>query len=103
MILYDDAFLPNWLLQGMFYIIPRSHVSIPDFSCQNLKENNVCCVFYRTVILTDFIPTQISKSIRTFWIVLQRELVSGLSVCRYSLSVVFCLEIMQFQGPYTYK
>lgn len=35
MILYDNAFLPNWLLQGMFYIIPLIYLSIPDFLCQN--------------------------------------------------------------------
>lgn len=29
-ILYDNAFLPNWLLRGMFYIILWSYVSIPD-------------------------------------------------------------------------
>lgn len=35
MILYDNAFLPNWLLQGMFYITLQSCVPIPDFLCQN--------------------------------------------------------------------
>lgn len=35
MILYDNAFLPNWLLRGMFSIILWSCVPIPDFLCQN--------------------------------------------------------------------
>jgi len=30
-ILYDNVFLPNWLLQGMFYISLQNCVSIPNF------------------------------------------------------------------------
>lgn len=75
MILYDNAFLPNWLLQGMFYII--SELCVHSWflvSKWSFEENYVYCAFYWTVILTDFIPTGISKSLETyiFWIVFER-------------------------------
>lgn len=65
MILYDNAFLPNWLLQGMFCIISRFVCPVLISSVQNDKKNQVfffVFVFYWTVNLTDFIPTKMSES-----------------------------------------
>lgn len=74
MILYDNAFLPNWLLQGMFYIILQSCVPIPDFLCQN---NNFKRIMSRSLSPDcdfDWFHSNLNKqkpAKHIFWIVLQ--------------------------------
>lgn len=110
-ILYDNAFLPNWLLQGMFYIIHRSCVSIPDlflfFLCVFVKMiiwRELCLLRLLLDCDSDWFHSNWNKQMPMkrvcFWIVLQHVKVIWLSDCftvkcvqKFSVCLYVCIAL----------
>lgn len=117
MILYDNAFLPNWLLRGTFYIISELcvHSWFLSFLSKWLFEDNYVysMSFSGLWFFLNWFHSNLNKQklmeyiyfgfCQNIWTWNGFLTTSGSTVCSNSPSVhKYCLEIMQFQGPPTW-